>query len=250
MANTTEPLDRSARLALGQLRGVSIAQFDGQKFSIPAFSEVTLWDGPVNNYVFTDYTTDRITHISSSNVGDIGQIQILGLDENWDQVIQTTTLDGQNKVALTTELIRINGAIALKDLIGNVYIYEDGIVTGGIPNNLNTVKGFISYENNKTKASIYSIPRGYVLNFKKASYFTIPVTTGCCFQFKNRLTFFGGSTITILGAPLSSGGTTAIEISPVTSFPIPEKSDLHGRVYASLPNSAASAISDNELIKI
>lgn len=250
MASSTQQLDRSARLALGQIRRVGVVSFNGHRFGIPAFSDVTIWNGPVDSYTFTDPSSARIDKISSDDVGDTGQIQILGLDENWDQVVQIVTLNGQNKVSLTTELIRINNAISLKDLIGSVYIYEDGVITGGIPDDLETVKGFISPEDNWTRSITYSVPRNYILNLKKTILFSLPVTSGCCFRFKTYTKLFGGVTLLSLNAPITGNGSTAIELSPSTAAPFPEKSDIFAKVETSLPNSAVALVFDSELIRV
>lgn len=250
MASTTEQLDRSARLAKGQIRGVIPIQFFGEKFDIPNFFEGTLWDGPVDNYIFTDPALARINRISSDNTLDVGvQVQINGLDENWQFATQIVTLNGRNKVNLNPELIRINSAFSLSDLNGDVYIYEDGTITNGIPNNLNTVKGYIRLENNVTKAAVFSVPVNYIANFRQAHYFTIP-TIQCCLGFRNMTKIFNGSIIKAFQAFIPSGGSTFLSFEPKTYFSVVEKTDLYVELTTSVgTGSSVSAVFDWELIK-
>jgi len=57
--------------------------------------------------------------------------------------VQNITLNGQTKTALTTPLARVtriaNVTVGQSSTAGDVYIYEDGTVSGGIPTNLATV---------------------------------------------------------------------------------------------------------------
>lgn len=92
-------------------------------------------------------TTNAIDTISSTNAADTQVIRIEGMVLNGDSTIsftvQTATLNGQNKVTLGTPLFRATRMSNNSDTAtaGSVYIYQDGTVTGGIPDDLNDWHG-------------------------------------------------------------------------------------------------------------
>lgn len=99
----------------------------------------TVWGvGGNETYV----TTNVIDTVSSSNASDTQVIQIeghtvsgSGTSQQFTSVIQTATLNGQNKVVLTTPLARINRIenVSVTPLAGDVYGYEDDTLSGGVP---------------------------------------------------------------------------------------------------------------------
>lgn len=249
---TIQDIERSGLLGQGKIRGVEAVQIDGERFDLPGGADITIWDGPGTvDYTFTDPASARINCISSSSDLDTGfSVPLEGLDENWSRSFQSPVLNGRNKVYLSPELIRLNFAYSSKDLAGDVYIYEDGPITLGIPDDLTTVKGFIRPENNKIKAFIYSVPAGYILNFKVANYGVIP-SLQCCIRFRNYVRKLGEANIKIFENPVPYGGTTFIEFAPKTAFPVLEKSDLMSRVLTSnQPGSGVTVVGDWELIKV
>jgi hypothetical protein len=245
----TDGFDRSTRLALGQIRGVRSTQFLGEKDDLDQFEDTTVWDGPVD-YTFTDPALARINRISSSDVLDAGkQILIAGLNEDWDEVTQVATLTGQSKVILDPELIRVNSAQALQNLVGDIYIYEDGAITLGIPDDLTTVKGYIDPLKNIAKSTIFSIPRNHIFSFKIAMYATAPSAL-CCMRFRNYATLFGGATLLMHSALLTHSGSTFQTYKAESALTFPSKADLSGRVNTTTPGSAISVVVDGELIEV
>lgn len=123
-------------------------------------SQTFVWIGPTVGYT---WPTAAITHISSSNVGDTGTVKISGTSyPDWADVTDMEiTLQGQTKTALPTSLSRFNYARACCNLLGNVYIYQDGTITNGVPDNLNLVSGYIPSTHNQSRHGAYSIPYGY-----------------------------------------------------------------------------------------
>ena len=159
-------------IAKGDVTGISYVHKFGQA---PDFDttdgEVTIWDGAndasINRMVYTYSTTAAIDSISSSNAGDTQEVKVQGLDTNLALVEQTVTLNGQTRVALTTPLIRIfrgknNGATAFA---GNVVVYENTALTGGIPTDTSKIRLLINDGNNQTLMAIFTVPidkTGYV----------------------------------------------------------------------------------------
>lgn len=130
--------------------------------------EVTVWDGSddggINQMTYQYSTTAIIDSISSSSTADTMDIQLQGLDANFDLVTQNVTLNGQTRVALGTNLIRIfrmknNGTV---DLVGNAYVYENTALTGGVPNDRTKIRSLINNGNNQTLMAVYTVPQDKV----------------------------------------------------------------------------------------
>lgn len=133
--------------------------------------EVTIWDGAEDNTAWEnmvyDYSaTADIDTITSDNNGDTQDIEIQGLDSNYDLVTQTVTLTGQTKATLGTPLIRIFRAknVGSVNLAGHVFVYPDtpiGGVSAGVPTDKSKIRCVIHPENNQTEMAVYTIPNGY-----------------------------------------------------------------------------------------
>ena len=129
-----------------------------------ADGEVTVWDGAndgtLNQMVYQWSTTNAIDSISSSNSGDTQDVKIQGLDGDFNIIEQTVTLNGQNRVALSTPLIRVfrgknNGLTAFA---GSIYVYENTTISSGVPTDLTKVRLLIDDGNNQTLMALYTIP--------------------------------------------------------------------------------------------
>lgn len=110
----------------------------------------------------TYVTGNTIDKVSSSNAGDTQTITIEGhtlSGGNLTFVTQTATLNGQNKVTLSTPLARCNRALntGTTDIAGTVYFYVDGAITGGVPNTGSTVKLIIPAGQNQSQKAATSI---------------------------------------------------------------------------------------------
>ena len=132
-----------------------------------ADGSVTVWDGADDGniaqmrYVYSE--TAAIDSISSSSAADVQVMKIQGLDANFDLITQAATLNGQNRVELTTPLIRI---FRMKndnsvDNAGYIYAYENTAITGGTPTDSTKVRCVIQPGNNQTLMAVYTIPNGY-----------------------------------------------------------------------------------------
>lgn len=154
-------------IAKGDVTGVSNVNKFG---NAPDFDtddgEVDVWDGAndagLDEMTYTFSTTADIDRLSSSNNGDTQDIEIHGLDTNYDLVTQTITLTGQTPVALTTSLIRVFRLknVGGTDLAGDCYCFVNGATTGGVPNTTADVRAMIMNGNNQTEMAIYTVPAG------------------------------------------------------------------------------------------
>jgi len=166
---------------------------------------VTVWDGANDSDIaemqYTYSTTADIDSLSSTSAGDTQDIEVQGLDSNYDLVVQTITLTGQTRVALTTPLIRIFRLknVGSVDIVGFVYCYVNGATTGGRPSNTIDIRAVIDSGNNQTLMAVFTIPNnttGYLRSFfaasagaKKTTNFIIRLRArpfGQVFQLKNK----------------------------------------------------------------
>jgi hypothetical protein len=157
--------------------GLSIAKGDvtGQSFihkfgNAPDFdfadNPVTVWDGAndadvnVMQYVYS--TTNAIDSISSSSTSDVIAIEIQGLDADLNIVVQTNTLAGQTRVALTTPLYRVFRCrnIGATSIVGHFYCYENTALSAGTPVDTSMIRAAIDDGNNQTEMAVYTIPMG------------------------------------------------------------------------------------------
>jgi len=207
--------DNSSGLAISK-NDVSGATFIHKFGAAPNFDIgdlfATVWDGADNGdiaeprYIYS--TTADIDSLSSAAAGDTQDIEIQGLDADYNLVIQTIALNGQNRVALTTNLIRVFRMknVDNTDLTDHCYVFVNTALLGGVPIDTTKVRAMIHDENNQTEMAVYTIPAGktgYLRDWyastagaKKDSAHTILVKArpfGQVFQLKHK------SNITVTG---------------------------------------------------
>ena len=135
------------------VRRKSLHKF-GANLSVGTTTEDINWDGiePVHS------TTNSITVASSSNSGDTTQtVRVEGMyfDENDDLLFsaQNVVLDGQNQVTLSQPLCRVTriaNVASATATAGDVYVYETGTATNGVPDDLDTVGNIMPFEHQST----------------------------------------------------------------------------------------------------
>jgi len=96
--------------------------------------------------------------------GDTQDVEIQGLDSNFDLVVQTKTLTGQTPVELDTHLIRVFRMKNMNstDFAGHVFCYVslNTTVTAGVPQDGAKVRGVVHSVNNQTEMAVFTIPNG------------------------------------------------------------------------------------------
>jgi len=173
--NTTE--DGDLKIS-DQSNGLAIAKGDvtGETFkhkfgNAPDFDtsdlELTVWDGAEDataweKMVYTYSSTADIDSISSSNASDVHDVVVEGLDTNWAVTSETITLSGQARVPLANNYIRVFRAYNDNSVLlaGHVFVYVNGAITTGIPNNAADIRAIIHPEHQQTEMAVYTIPAG------------------------------------------------------------------------------------------
>jgi len=151
------------------------------------------------SYVYS--TTADIDSISSSNAGDTQEIEIQGLDTDYNLVVQNKTLSGQTRVALDTDMVRVFRIKNLNstDNAGHIYCYVNTTISGGKPTDTTKIRAVMQPGNNQTLMAVYTIPNGktgylqriYASTSKanKDTQYTVDTRArvqGGVFQLKNR----------------------------------------------------------------
>lgn len=114
----------------------------GKSAPLVADTRETVWTlGGHETYV----DTNSIDTISSSSASDNQTITLechtvtgTGVNQQFTFMVQTVTLNGQNKVLLPTPVARVSRAYNANgtELQGAVYVYEDTTIVAGVPSDL------------------------------------------------------------------------------------------------------------------
>jgi len=156
-------------IAQGNVTGTSFIHKFG---SAPDFdtgdNRIDIWDGSEDDtvwekFIYTYSSTDDVDSIVSESGSDTFDLEIQGLDANYDVVTQVKTLTGQTPVVLDTNLIRVFRLknVGTSDNVGHVFCYvSGGTVTAGVPQVAADIRAIIQTGNNQTLMAIYTVPAG------------------------------------------------------------------------------------------
>lgn len=197
---------------------------------------ITVWDGAddsdINQMIYQYSSTADIDTISSSDNGDTQDIELNGLDTDYNLVTQTVQLLGQTAVPLTTPLVRLFRMknVNSSDNAGYVYGYVSTAISGGVPTDSTKVRAVIQPGANQTLMAVYTIPAGktgYLRDFfgavagaNKTSNYILDVRVrpfGEVFQLKHRTS-------------LSDNGTSYIQHKYESPEDLSEKTDIEIQV--------------------
>lgn len=162
--------DNSSGLSIAQ-GNVTGASFIHKFGNAPDFDtsdgEVDIWDGaedgePYEAMTYTFSTIADIDSLSSESTNDTQNIEIQGLDADYNLVTQTIQLSGQTRVPLSTNLIRVFRLknVSSTNLVGHVFCFINTTLSGGIPTTPANIRAVIHPDNNQTEMAIYTIPAG------------------------------------------------------------------------------------------
>ena len=239
--------ENNLNIAQGNVISHSVVHKFGRGANIDtADGFVVLWDGAEYNDTLKTYTYSTsadIDRISSDNDTDTVELEIQGLDTNYNLVTQTKTLTGQTPVALDTSLIRIFRMknIDSTDIVGNVFCFVNVATTLGVPDTITNTRAMIHDGNNQTLMAIYTVPArktAYIINWygalssaKASSFNNLEMKSrafGSVFQLKHTST-------------LSSAGTSYIQHVFNVPQEFPEKTDFVMLSDSSVNDNAVSA---------
>ncbi len=209
-----------------------------------------IWDYPAEEiYTFSD--SNAIDTISSSNSGDGIEMVIDGLAfGTWERIVQVVKLNGQDKVALPTPLIRHNRAFNGNGipLSGNVYVYEDTPIVAGVPTDTSKVRGYVSMAENQTLQGIYTTPAGVTGFFLGlTASMSKPVSTSTVI-ITGKARAFEKVFRTQVRFALQSVGSSHVGIASTGYSAFPEKTDFVASGVASANNVGVSITFDLEQI--
>lgn len=161
--------------AMGTETGRTSIQKFGRVKNLQTGIAKYVWNGPTNDYYFTsgNIGSDGVEYyVSSSNALDTQVTIFQGIDELGFEQRIILPIDGQNKIRVGDtklwfrmwRLINANGS----NFAGDIYVYEDTTVTGGVPDDLTKIRAFIEAGDNQTQMAIWTMPINEVGSFRKA----------------------------------------------------------------------------------
>ena len=207
-------------------------------------SYATLMTLPAGVTDETYISTNGITHISSSDAGDTQAVKIEGHTISGSDltfVVQSTTLDGQNKVALTTPLARVTRVYNddSTDFAGSIYVYEDDTVSAGVPTTNSKVHLIVPIGENQSfkGATAVSSVDYWLLTGMAAS---VNEKTAATVDVELQIRMPGKVFRTQFNFTVASTGSNSlpIELDPVII--VPKNSDVRMRAKASTNNVSVS----------
>jgi len=137
-------------------------------------TEETVW-GNAGNYIWLDNAVTMFVSSTSANDSGTGTgartILIQGLDENYNEIEETITLNGQTQVSTQLSYLRVYRSFVTlagsnEGTSGVIYIGSSG-ATGGVPNS--SVYASISI-GNQTQIAAYTVPAGYTLYIDEINF--------------------------------------------------------------------------------
>jgi len=137
-------------------------------------TEETVW-GNAGDYIWLDNAVTMFVSSTSANDSGTGigarTILIQGLDEDYNEIEETITLNGQTQVATQLSYLRVYRSFVTlagsnEGTSGVIYIGSSG-ATGGVPNS--SVYASISV-GNQTQIAAYTVPAGHTLYIDEINF--------------------------------------------------------------------------------
>ena len=230
----------------GNVTGHSYVQKFGEATNIDSADPfVDVWDGTshgsgIKTYTFS--TTADIDSISSSDNTDTQDIELQGLDTNWDLTVQTITLTGQTRKALDTPLIRV---FRMKNMgstnnAGDIFCYVNGAITAGVPDVPADIRAIIQIGHNQTLMAIYAIPNGKTGYVCRRWASILAKVTGYS-TVRSHARPFGGVFQLKYSSTLATTGTSSIQDNFTVPLKMPAKTDVKICADASSNDMGVSA---------
>ncbi len=152
-------------VALGNILGVDKVTKFGRNEAIGSAQE-EIWSGSTQ-YVYIPDNEDSLLYISSSNVNDDQDYEIMGLDVDGVPQIDTVTVNGQNFVESSFQWWRVYRVmnLELQDTAfldgneGTIYISTASSGSSGVPVAA-SIKAIVDIGKNQTTMAMWTVPAG------------------------------------------------------------------------------------------
>ncbi len=251
----TTDAENGLAIAKGDVTGASFVHKFG---NAPDFDSgdgfVTIWDGAddsgINAMVYTYSTSADIDRIVSSSNSDTVDVEIQGLDTNYDLTVQTVTLTGRTAAVLGTSLVRVFRIknVGSTDLVGTVSCYVDSAISGGVVSDKTKVRAVVTIGHNQTLMAVYTIPNGKTGYMRSwyASASGARRTSAHIVHLEARP--FGGVFQTKHVSALQTDGTSQIQHEYIEPQPFAAKTDLEMHANTDVNLAGISAGFDIVLI--
>jgi hypothetical protein len=187
------------------------------------------------SYVYPN-TAIKMTANSSSSSDTSVSVRVIGLDENYDVISETITINGTSPVTTNNSFFRINDVITLSgNAIGDILIANN-----------NTTYAKVNAGTGKNQASIFTVPRGHEFYLYRIDAFSATATLN------NRFLFFRNFTRSPSGVILQVAQTTFLEnmnIQRRIPFRYTEKTDIQLQVKGSAGSQEVGVFAEGVLLK-
>ena len=237
-------------IAKGDVSGSSLVHKFGNAPDFDAADGfVTIWDGADDadidqmNYVYS--TTAAIDSISSSSGSDTFDLEIQGLDANYELVVQTITLTGQTRKALDTNLIRVFRLknVGTADNVGHVYCYENTTLSSGVPVDSTKVRAILQPGNNQTLMAVYTVPAGKTAYVRSWYVATAGANKSSNYIMRLEVRPFGQVFQLKHLSSISDAGSSSEQHAYVDPPKYTEKSDIEMQISMTASGATAGSVS-------
>lgn len=179
-------------VAKGNVAGHSIVVFQASNKGMGTEDvEQSFWNISEATYQYLSSPTQL--YISSTSTSDTAVVvTYIGLDENWNEVFITATLNGQSQVAIggTMRRVRLGQVTGSTAPVGDIYLAEsDGSISGGVPSSNALIQLKIEQRSATGGNSTITVPLGKTYYF---AYGTIRTGKGQAIDQITRVRIDGG----------------------------------------------------------
>jgi len=229
-------------------KGKSLFKF-GKNLAVGTSLETVWSTGGHETYV----TTNAIDTVSSSSASDTATVIKIeghtvsgtGADAQFTFVVQSVTLNGQNKVVLATPLARVSRAYVYSgSLVGDVYVAEDDTLSGGVPTTQSKIHLEVNYATSGDSQSFKA-----ATTFSNTDYFVVTglmlsvgKKTSATVDFSFEVRGVGGIFLPKFQTSLATAGQNSIQLMAKPYFIIPKNADVRVEAIASTSNVEADAM--------
>lgn len=234
----------SQMVAAGEIPGFSFANVTGDMVISTADAPREVWE-IAERYPHLDFNTvTPFNTVSSTSATDTGIVGIIGLEHGTGELKTVfVQLNGQNQVTTdifgqpfpmwaTNAMFMANSNLTTgkgATNLGDVYLYQNGTATAGVPDDLSTVSRIINGPSGDFSAegqdhsAIYYVPKGFTAYVWSVG-FGLSRTVTATIQMSVNVRLFGGPEYNGGNRALTSTGTGIVEFNRFASFELPELS--------------------------